>query len=222
MHDYKAWDDQRLKCEGFLRLGFGVIPYGQWASVFANPELARWPNLQCKAFCVWFPTMNDYLRIEGQLHGLCREAARRGLDCASLFDLALELASCYKSLLSLYTREEQAFIYDRRLQNVHGHLDSLNIHHQTVRWYNPATRRVEKERLSPDQYGAIMKQFYPTMSQSQMTLLRRLLCSAEGKALHDLYEKRLDTTTHLVELGRKLGVLGEVHFESQATTDSSH
>jgi hypothetical protein len=212
MQQYHDWSDKRLKCELLSRVTQGALPYGQWGCVFANPELAPWPNLQRKAFCVWLPTLLDYVRREGDLHKLCREVERRELDCGPLSQLGFDLLDCCKAVLGLYTREEQIFLTDRRLQNVHGYLSSYDIHDQTVRSYDSRRQVVQVEKLSPDEYRAIMNQFYPQMVTNESMLLERLVHSEEGRRFHELYQAKL-TAQELAKLAKGLEVFGGLHID---------
>jgi len=100
--------DQRLKSECLGRLAFGILPTEQWACVFSNPKLMTLPELRCKAFSVWLPTLIDYIG-EGwpEIQQFRAEAISRGLDCGDIFELGAQLAHHTISVLSLLSRDEQ-------------------------------------------------------------------------------------------------------------------
>jgi len=209
MDNYGQWSDRRLKYESLTRLAQGVLPYNQWACVFANPELAAWPNLQNKAFCVWFPTMIDYVRRVADLGKLHREAIKRALDCNDLFDLMGALHSRYRAILALYSREEQIFLVDRRNQNVHGSLSSINIYGQRVKWFDACMDTIRSEKLSPDDYSAVTTPLHRRMIAAERELRLRIIHSEEVVRLHQLYEERANPRS-LCIIGQRLGILGEI------------
>lgn len=209
MENYGQWSDKRLKYESFIRFAHGVLPYSQWGCVFANPELAAWPNLQNKTFCVWFPTMIDYLGRVADLSKLRREAMRRDIDCGELFHVMDALSSQYRALLALYSREEQIFLADRRNQNVHGHLSSINIYGQRIKWFDASMDTIRREKLSPDEYRAATTPLGRRMIAAERELRLRMIGSEEGVGLHQLYEERANPQS-LCIIGQRLGILGEI------------
>lgn len=215
MHGYRAWSDRHLKYQIYRRLCHGVVPFENWASVFAERELERWRAIQAKVFCVWFPTMLDYLAHEGDFGRLRAEAHRRSLDCDEVLDLADVLSSCYKRILELYSRNEQVFLCDRRVQLVHGNVYFGEGRSQGVRWYDASNGRMVTEKLSPDQYRETLACLGPDVLSRGVEMLDRFQCSVEFKDLLALFVSRLEVRRRY-KLGMRLGVAGEPHTDRGA------
>lgn len=208
LKNLNSWSDGRLKCQVFERLANGVLPFEQWLPVFANQTFSEWPGLRCKAFTVWFPTMIDYQKGATERQVLCEEVKSRGIDCLKVFDLAEELQKRYSAVLRLYTRDEQLFLRDRRLQNVHGVLHIYTRDKQRVDWFDGVGNSVKKCIITAAEYRRIMAKFYSEMQKSTLVLLDRLLSSSEFSDLLHLYQNKLTFQTSLVPLAQKLGITG--------------
>jgi len=218
MQGYKAWSDRHLKYQIYRRLCHGVVPFENWASVFAARELESWRAIQAKAFCVWFPTMLDYLVHEADFGKLRAEAQRRSLECEEVLEvlgLADALSSCYKRVLGLYSREEQVFLWDRRVQLVHGNVYFGEGHFQRVHWYDASNDRTVSEKLSPDQYRETLGCLAPDFLARGVEMLDRFQCSVEFRDLLDLFVNRLEVRRRH-DLGMRLGVAGELHVDPSA------
>jgi hypothetical protein len=205
MQGYKEWSNARLTAEAYIRLAQGAVPYLRWVDVFANPQFDQWPRLQEQAFVVWFPTMLDYLRHEPDWRKLNKEVARRGVECGEVFTRLEHLADSFKAVLRLYTREEQLFLRDRRLQSVHGYLSSYSATTQTGKWYDTALGGPARERLTPDEYSSVMAQFYSNESSTR-GLLDRFPQSQEGQRLDEFIVRALGRP-QLMQLGMEIGVV---------------
>jgi hypothetical protein len=206
MHDLQAWTDGRVKCYAFQLLVFGVLPFEQWVSVFANSAFQAWPGLRCKAFAVWFPTMIDYLRNRTKRDSAKDELVRRKFDCLQLFDLADALDCSFEEVLKLYSRDDQIFVRDRRLQNVHGHLHIYSRDDHEVFWFDGQTRVTQKTKISADEYREILKKYYREMQKSELLLLDRLTQSSAYTELYGLYCSRLRIPEYLIPLSREFGI----------------
>lgn len=201
-----SFSDRRFKCEAFSLLAFGVLPFEQWGSVFSNPSFLHWPGLCCKAFTVWFPTMIDYLKTKTQLEAYNTEISHRQINCSKLFNLIDELNEKYSRILSLYSRDEQLFIRDRRLQNVHGKLSQYSRNEISADCFEPETNTVQKSALSADEHRQIMAKFYPAMQKNELELLKRFLQSPFFSDLDKLYSSRLRVNEFLMPLAEELGI----------------
>jgi hypothetical protein len=208
--DLEGYEDQRIMMETFGRLAMGVQTFSQWAPVFANPELFHLPGLRCKAFTVWFPTMIDFVgEAVPQIWQLGEEAHQRGLDDHGLLDLARTVERYTRDLLSLFTKEEQLYLYDRRLQNAHGLVSQFYRPMLGVRWFNAEDGIVYRQKIIDEEYLSIMKLFYPTMQQSTLALVDRCIGSDEWTRLAELVQNGASMAS-LMALAAKLGVLGGV------------
>jgi hypothetical protein len=181
----------------------GVVPYTNWACVFANPKLSEWPALQAKAFHVWFPTMHDYLSGRDDSRAIKKELDVRTVHYEDVFDLSEKLEKCFKTVLSMYSVEEQVFVWDRRLQNVHGKLQVNLYETHSIRVYD--TKILNRE-LSAEEYRRLLVPFYHDLSRHSKEFIGRLLGSGVFSELTDLFNNQLDINKHLAALIKKLGV----------------
>lgn len=208
--DLEGMEDQRLLMESLGRLAMGVQPLSQWAPVFSNPKLMHLPGLRCKAFTVWFPTMLEFVgQGVGELAQLRNEVEERDLDHEGLFDVADEAERGIRGVLSLYTKEAQLFINDRRLQNVHGIVSQFFRPTVGVKWYDADDRVVYRDRMPDDQYHEIMRAFYADIQGSTLALLERCVTREEWVELGQLAQGQasIEDLTHLAD---RLGVGTEV------------
>ena len=217
--DLINWSDGRLKCQFFERLAYGVLPFEQWMPVFSNAAFIDWPGLRCKAFAVWFPTTIDYLRGAQERATLAGESTRRGIDLGKVSRLTDALGGCFSDCLALYSRDEQLFLRDRRLQNVHGRLHIYLWEVQKVHFFDASTGSIERCEIPAADYRAIMSAFYSNMQSSTLNLLDRLLGSEPFDILLRLYRDELDFETKLLPLAEELHITGadsEVSVEGDA------
>lgn len=198
--------NMELKREALQRLGQGVLPFEQWANVFANPKLAEFQNLKCKAFSVWFTTPIDYIKDYQIVQDLVAEAAARKVALLSVPDLASELNHHFAATLSLFSRDEQIFMRDRRLQCVHGVLNQYSRELIGIDWFDNTSRLVVRTTFTADEYTAIVYPFYVNMQEAVLALLGRTLASPAFAALGELYSKKLKPAPHLVALTSGLGL----------------
>ncbi len=206
---FGEWSDGKLKAHAMGLLLTGVLPFEQWANVFANPELENWPGLRAKAFAVWFPTMIDFLKSRDDLRILEEELSSRDIDCGEIFDRATRLAECFSEILKLYSQEEQIFIRDRRLQNVHGRLHIYIREEHEIQIFDVETGLLQKTRLSDDEYRAIMLRYYPKLAAVSAELINRLLKSRAFAELTNLYKSQLEMAPQLMPLAKRLGIAAE-------------
>ena len=204
--DLKNAGNGELKLRAVELLAQGVVPYTNWANVFANPKLSDWPGLQAKAFHVWFPTMNDYLAGRYESRAIEKELSNRKEDCENVFELSEQLEKCFENVLSLYTTHEQIFIRDRRLQNVHGKLQINTFENHDIKVFNGKTRAVERVKISAEEYRNIITPFYSDLAGYSREFISRFLESQEFKELTELYIGHLKIDDHLMPLIARLGV----------------
>lgn len=198
--------DQALKCRAMELLAYGVLPFEQWAHVFANTELNNWPGLQAKAFSVWFPTMVEFLQGDVEASALQKELGRRNVDTGPLFDLISSLAKCYEKVLAMYSIEDQIFIRDRRLQNVHGRLQLNTFEVHNILVFDPTAGSPKRIDVPAQDYRGLMTKYYSTMAETSNELLRRLLQSSAFSELTGLYLNRLKVADHFGPLIEFLGI----------------
>lgn len=187
----KNASDEELKCRAIELLANGLVPFEQWANVFANPTLDGFPNLKSKAFSVWFPTMTDFLVAEDEFNCVKKYMKNRSLDDRGLFENANTLADWFKELLSLFSTDEQIFIRDRRLQNVHGilHLGVKEKHE--IRYWNAEENKLRKVELTGEQYRNIVAPFYFNLGEKSKELVSRLVNSGAFIKFSDVYKSDL-------------------------------
>jgi hypothetical protein len=198
--------EPELKARAVELLAHEVLPFEQWAHVFANPELSGWPGLKAKAFSVWFPTMVDFLEGHGERSTIEAELAARGVGIEPVPELCRLLAGAFKGVLSLYSTEEQAFVRDRRLQNVHGRLQLSTYEVHDFAIFDSRTQELARLRLTPAEYRAVMTKFYPDLQRVSASLIDRLVKSKAFASLSALYVGRLRFKDHFIPLIEKLGV----------------
>lgn len=195
--------NEHLLSRGVALLLQGVVPYTNWSSVFANPKLSEWPALQAKAFHVWFPTMLDYLSGRDESRAVMKELDSRKVPYEDVFYLSERLEQCFKNTLSMYSMDEQVFVWDRRLQNVHGKLQTDVYETHNVRVYN--TKLLNRE-LSAEEYRKILIPFYRDLTRHSKEFIARFLGSKAFLELTDLFNDQLNIRTNLDLLIKKLGV----------------
>lgn len=201
----KATDDD-LKCRSLELLAFGILPYQNWSSSFANPRQNGFPGLQARAFCVWFPTMIDFIKGKTEVEAIKTETENRNIDCEPVLQLWFELYECFLNVLLLYSVEEQLFIRDRRLQNVHGKLALNTFEEHNIELFDSASKSIQKKTFTPEEYRKINTVFYFNLSEVSSELIQRLLDSEEFINLTNLYVNKLKMETHFYPMIKKLGV----------------
>jgi len=199
----KEVSNEQLLSRGVALLLQGVVPYTNWSSVFANPKLSEWPALQAKAFHVWFPTMHDYLSGRDESRVVMKELDSRKIPYEDVFDLSERLEQCFKNVLSMYSVEEQVFVWDRRLQNVHGKLQTDVYETHKVKVYD---NRLLNRELSAEEYRRILIPFYRDLPRHSKEFIGRLLDSSAFSELTDLFNNQLNIRNNLAMLIKRLGV----------------
>lgn len=199
----KRASNEELKTRAIELLAQGIVPYTNWANVFANPKLADWPGLQAKAFHVWFPTMLDYLSGRDESNAIKKELDSRKVQYENVFELSERLELCFRSILSMYTVEEQILIRDRRLQNVHGKLQINQFETHVIKVFED---EVVKREFSAEEYRNLIMPFYRNLSHHSKEMIARLLNAEVFRELTELFENQLQIDKHLMPLIEKLGV----------------
>lgn len=202
----RSASDGRLKVRAVEMLANGIIPLENWTQVFANPNLNEFPNLQNKAFCVWFPTMIDYLQGHQEFNMIKKELVHRNINCEVVFELRDKMEDSFREVLALYTVEEQVFIRDRRLQQVHGRLQLYNHETYRIQVFDQDNNQIKKLTYSAQEYRDIMGKFYANMSLSLTGLRNRFISSDEFQKLSDLHQNHLTIKEHIQSLITKFGI----------------
>lgn len=204
--DIASMNDKRLVMEALGRVAMGVQPLSQWSPVFSNPELMHLPGLRSKAFTVWFPTMLDFLgQTVPEIAQLRHEVERRGLAAGNLFEIADEIETRIRAVLSLFTKEEQLYLNDRRLQNVHGIVSQFYRPVVGVRWYSSDDGIVYREKIADHEYHDIMRAFYSQMQQNTLALLDRCVTGSEWVELGSLAQSEASMES-FARLADRLGI----------------
>jgi len=204
--DVATANDETLKFRALELLAHGVIPLEQWAAVFENPAFSAWPGLLSKAFSVWFPTQIDYLQGHDECVAIEKELSKRGVVVGPVFELHRQLESAFKGVLALFSIEEQLFLRDRRLHNVHGRLQLNAYEEHDAPLFDAATGLVRRTKFTADNYRAIMLQYYSTLAETSAALLNRMLDSKEFAVLATLHATRLKMGEHFQPLIEQMGV----------------
>lgn len=202
--DYAGFTDYQLKQRAIWNLALGVVPFEQWGGIFAHEDPPGYSGLRNKAFTVWFPTMTDYIRATADQRQIGAELTRRGIVVDPVPELADTLDRHFRRVLGLYTRGDQAFLGDRRLQNVHGALAIYTRDPVRFHWYDPTTDEVRAEKVGQSDYRGLLLPYYKTMTEAELALLERLLASNEGQALASFFLSHL-TGGHLGQLASGIG-----------------
>lgn len=198
--------DDDLKCRGAELLAYGILPIEQWANVFANPNFSEYPGLRAKAFSVWFTTMIDYIQGEDEARVVQKELSKRGVETAELFDLYGQLVDAFRSLLSIFSSEEQIFLRDRRLQNVHGRLQLNTYEEHDIPIYDASLSKIRRIQFTAAEYREMMQSFYSQLAEKSEGLLNRAIESQEFTALTELYKQKLVIGEHFSSLLVRLDV----------------
>lgn len=199
----KKAPNEQLLSRGVALLLQGVVPYTNWACVFANPKLSDWPALQAKAFHIWFPTMIDYLSGRDESRAVMKELDSRKIPYENVFELSERLEQCFRNVLSMYSVKEQVFVWDRRLQNVHGKLQTDVYEKHSLRVYDTKLTTCE---LSAEEYRDLILPFYRDLAGHSKEFIARFTGSKEFSELTDLFNTQLNIRTSLDALIKKLGV----------------
>ncbi len=199
----KETSNEELLSRGVALLLQGVVPYTNWSCVFANPKLSEWPALQAKAFHVWFPTMHDYLLGRDESRAVRNELDSRKVPYEDVFDLSEQLEKRFLSVLSMYSVEEQVFVWDRRLQNVHGKLqiDVLEVHRVKV-----FDGKVLNREFPAQEYRKILIPYYRDLPRHSKEFIERFLRSNAFPELTELFNNQLNISNNLAALVKRLGV----------------
>jgi hypothetical protein len=205
-----------LKCRAVELLAIGVIPFEQWANVFANPQFLSLNGLRAKAFAVWFSTMADFLKGEADWTALRNELDKRSEPYADAFERIFALAEHFRLVLTLYSIDDQIFLRDRRLQNVHGRLHIYAQDEHEIPIFDLAVRKVIKIDKSASEYREIMGRYYPRLGERSKELIDRLLSSREFADLTAYYKAKLEVATNLAPLIDALGVGASVPLAEPA------
>lgn len=192
--DLSKVNDRDLVVHAIARLSFGALPIENWGCFFA-PGAMVYPNdevLANRAFSIWFPTIYDYIEGRAEFERVVAECRARRLDVAELERLANELDQRLRSVAGLLSREEQIFLRDRRLQNVHGSLEYFVAERPTVKWYDSASARMVVEQIDEAElHYVVLKPFNADVRTSQATLRKRVTSSIEWQNLYALWRVSL-------------------------------
>ncbi|MBU1146556.1 hypothetical protein KKD80_03360 [Patescibacteria group bacterium] len=187
--------DQRLKRDAFQILAIATIPMENWFAVFFDKKdraMMNRPGLRRKTFYIWFPTMIDFLKdkSEKRIKDLYDEIHKRKIKISKIEKYTFDLIDFFKKILSLYSEQEQLFLYDRRLQNVHGFLD-IYFDGWNLRWFDIKHNKIDSKFFKPNDYKKIIVPLYKDMQNKSERLLERFVKSAEGEGLKKFYENKL-------------------------------
>lgn len=188
-------------------LGQGILPFGQWSCVFSNPELQEKTGLICKSFTVWFPTMLDFIKVPQELQTIIDKDHDEKVE--EVKSLILRLQEFYRYFLSLYSREEQIFIIDRRLQNVHGILSIFRLDKIHTKFFDADSGEIQIQHIDADEYHKIMRSFYPELQHNEMMLRNRLVTAERFAEFGEFYTSKLTFEPHLINLAKRLGVFDQ-------------
>lgn len=206
----------QLKKDAFQILAIATIPIENWFAVFFDKKdraMSNRPGLRCKAFYIWFSTMIDFLNEKNTyVDWLYNEIRIKKIKISKIEKYTFGLIDFFKSILSLYSRKEQLFLYDRRLQNAHGFL-SIYFDGRSLRWFDQKHNRVEKRFFKPNYYRKILVPLYKDMQNQSEMLLERFVNSTEGKNLKKFYKNKLESPK-LSNLGKFYKIKG-VHVVSR-------
>lgn len=206
--DFSQHTDQQLKKDVFQILALATIPMENWFPVFSNPVI-QLPGLRCKTFCIWFPTMIDVLAEEnGIIKKLYDEIAKRHIVVGKTQSFTFSLIDLFKKVLAHFSKEEQLFLYNRRLQNAHGFL-SMYFRTVQVKWFDPMQNKVIVEKFSPDDYEKMLLHLNQDMHNQSQLLLNKFVTknnNSDGYNLMKFYADNLQSPK-LEELGKTIGVV---------------
>lgn len=206
--DFIKHTDQQLKRNAFQILALATIPMENWFPVFSNPMI-QLPGLRCKAFCIWFPTMIDVLAEEGKIiKELYNEIAKRNLVIGKIHGFTFSLIDLFKKVLANFSKEEQLFLYNRRLQNAHGFL-SMYFRIVQVGWFDSSQNKVIVEKFLPDDYEKMLLHLNQDMHNQSQLLLNKFVTkdnNNDGYNLMKFYADNLQSPK-LEELGKTIGVV---------------
>ena len=199
MRDLSRVSDKNLVVYALSRLGFGATPIENWGYCFAPEIVGHFSdiNLANRAFSIWFPTILDFIASEPEIKRLHVAASDRGVNIDSIALLAYELAVRLRAIAELLSREEQIFIRDCRLQNVHGSLEYFVSEMPGVKWYSAIANQVVSEQIpEADLHYIILKPFNADRSESQAILRNRVTSSLAWAQLFKFWANNL-TASHL-------------------------
>ena len=200
--------DKDVIVHAFCRLGFGAIPIENWGCFFA-PGIMVYPHdeaLANRAFSIWFPTILDFIDGESEMKRVCDEAKRRNISIDRIGELAEKLGAKLRAVARMLSREEQIFLRDQRLQNVHGSLEYFLAAVPSVKWYDAAKDIIVVEQIPEEVlHYSILKPFNADKHASKATLRTRVTSSAEWIDVFDLWRTEL-TGKHLAALSKFHGI----------------
>lgn len=210
MDNYKNWSDESLKCKSCEIIAFGALPLEKWGPYFATEKYMNDIPLREKAFAIWFYTLLDFVGNEDIFDAMCSEMKLRKFETEALVNAWGTLSKLYKTVLSLYSKEEQLFLSYIRDHAVHGSISLWSVQKFNRTWYEAKTNKVVKEKVQVDDYRKMINPQFAMMPKTTVLLLERLLQSVEFSDLTKTISERF-SRNNLINLARQTGVTVNDH-----------
>lgn len=208
MRELSKLTDKEVYLHAIVRLGLGSNPIENWGRLFdpAFGGAVQDQVLANRSFSIRFPTSLDFISARSAMKAIQDEAKRRGLAVDQIATLYFTLADLFEDVASTLSREEQIFLRDRRLQNVHGSLEYFLSDTPSVKWFDPSQRAVVVEKIpEEDLHYKVLKPFNLDHGRSQFEIRTRVVASVQWRKVRKFWKGNL-TLPHLRELTITLGV----------------
>jgi hypothetical protein len=197
----------KSKTKPLWYFGLMTLPMRQWLCYivpqdycFASNAGLSFPpdNLKYRTFSIWFCTIIDALEKENHIYETLNELEIEKYQIDITKTHMTNVLEKFKAVASNFTKREQLFLRDRRLQNVHGYLSCYFKKNIAVKWFDAPRGKVIRETITADEYNSIMQEFYPEMASNEDKLIKKFLLSEGGKDLVAYWSSTLrDTKTYL-------------------------
>jgi hypothetical protein len=131
-----------------------------WGFYLLSNKFDGEPELRNKIGVIWLISLLDSLEGEKRaLDNYEMEATRRGLPhLIQICNQARRFFRTIEEVLSLYSREEQIFLYDIRSQLVHSWLARRHVEEFQIKYFDG--REVIYEKIRQDLFNRIVQPFY--------------------------------------------------------------
>jgi len=209
-----------IKRSLIFNFGTMTIPIRQWLYYIIYPlEIKNIKTgiindnsfLKSKAFSILFMCILDVLKEEKKIRSKFEILEQYDIHCSEFKSIVFKLLEIYKMIFSKFTFEEQLFIRNKRLQNVHGVLSIYDSEKPKVPYFDKTSQKVKVKYLSREKYREILNFFSDKNSISIEILIQKFIKKDQNDYVIDYLEKNIRDNQRYVDLIRKISE--EINFK---------
>ncbi len=211
----KDMSDKQLMKSLLMQAAFALLPLEKWGKIFRSRKVDEcirkykqdqdfiWMKLY--AFTVWFTTLREFLALRERRKSLLNELEKRRIPDLGIEIKLSHLDDKFCDILSLFTKEEQIHLNDRRLQLVHGYLSIFEHEDKiTCKWFDSSAHSTRKACVCREEYRDIQNRF--SGEQAYCNLFLKLDPSKEMNELARYYLNDFNMK-HVKEIGQQWGIM---------------